>query len=127
MFRIDFRFTVANKMIHMYEPLLCVITCLKVEKNVFQNKLIHAVSFYLLMMSIITGGYIKDLIGSRQRVESFIADLEDEKWIDQYTRSIFVEFVVFNPNVNLFAMINVVFESPTAGNFQGELIIHSFR
>ena len=54
-------------------------------------------------------------------------ELEDLQWVDQFTRSVFVEFVLYNPNVNLFAMVTVIFETPMTGNLQGEVLVHSFR
>jgi polycystin 1L2 len=76
---------------------------------------------------IVTGGYVKDLIGERQRVEGFVQELESLGWLDQFSRSFFVEFVLYNANINLFAMVIVVFETPITGNFQAEVRVHSFR
>ncbi|XP_076456106.1 polycystin-1-like protein 2 [Babylonia areolata] len=73
------------------------------------------------------GGYVKDLIGSRERVEQFLSELEDLQWVDRYTRAIFVEMVLYNPNINLFAMVTVVFETPLTGKLQGDTLVHSFR
>nr|KAG5695087.1 hypothetical protein BaRGS_015063 [Batillaria attramentaria] len=73
------------------------------------------------------GGYVKDLIGTRQRVEQLVSELENLEWIDKYTRAVFVEFVLYNPNVNLFAMVTVVFETPMTGTLKGEVIVASFR
>ena len=36
-------------------------------------------------------------------------------WIDRRTRAVFLEFTVFNPNTNLFAYVEYLFEFPTIG------------
>jgi polycystin 1L2 len=33
-----------------------------------------------------------------------MSELEQDGWIDRYTRAVFVEFTVYNPGVNLFAV-----------------------
>lgn len=48
------------------------------------------------------GGYMikfeKDLVLSHQMID----ELERTLWIDRRTRAVFVEFTLYNPNVNLF-------------------------
>ncbi|GFN94979.1 polycystic kidney disease protein 1-like 2 [Plakobranchus ocellatus] len=50
------------------------------------------------------GGYVAKLIGSKDEVFDLLAKLEREEWIDRYTRAVFVEFSVYNPQVNLFSV-----------------------
>lgn len=73
------------------------------------------------------GGYVKDLVGKKNRVQQFLLEMENLRWLDKFTRSVFVEFVLYNPNVNLFAMVTVLFETPITGTYGGEIIISSFR
>lgn len=41
--------------------------------------------------------------------------LEQSHWLDRLTRSLFVEFVVFNANVNLFCVVTLILESNSVG------------
>ena len=73
------------------------------------------------------GGYILDLIGSRQRALSLLQETKDKRWIDRYTRVLFVSFTVYNQNANLFATVTVTFEMPTTGEIIGTDTIKTFR
>ena len=46
-----------------------------------------------------------------------IHDLEKLNWIDAQTSAVFLEFTLFNPNVNLFQHCLFVFEITSGGNF----------
>lgn len=41
--------------------------------------------------------------------------LFENAWLDQYTRAIFVEFTVYNANVNLFCIVTVLMETSAGG------------
>ena len=41
--------------------------------------------------------------------------LESEKWIDEYTRAVFLEFTVYNPSINLFAISTLLSEFRPSG------------
>jgi len=45
-----------------------------------------------------------------------IAILQGLNWIDRNTRSIFIEFTTFNPNINLFSYNSILFEFLSTGN-----------
>ena len=36
-------------------------------------------------------------------------------WVDYYTRAVFLEFTIYNVNINLFAYVNYLFEFPAIG------------
>ncbi|XP_050394123.2 polycystic kidney disease protein 1-like 2 isoform X2 [Patella vulgata] len=74
-----------------------------------------------------SGGYIADLIGDARRVHKIVDGLEKDNWLDKYTRSVFVEFTLYNPNVNLFTMATVALEVPPTGTFVGEIVVKTFR
>lgn len=46
---------------------------------------------------------------------SMIQDLFDNTWLDMYTRAIFVEFTVYNVNVNLFCIVTLMLETSAVG------------
>ncbi|BFZ03248.1 hypothetical protein BsWGS_06287 [Bradybaena similaris] len=61
------------------------------------------------------GGYVVNLRGSKQELIDQLGQLQQEKWIDRYTRAVFVEFTVYNPQVNLFAIATILAEFHPSG------------
>ncbi|XP_064630503.1 uncharacterized protein LOC135489174 [Lineus longissimus] len=58
------------------------------------------------------GGYVHRLQGSDKEMMEGIDQLINEQWLDAYTRAIFIEFTVYNPNTNLFAVSTILTEFP---------------
>lgn len=56
------------------------------------------------------GGYVLRLRGSGEYMLNRMEELESEGWIDRYTRAVFVEFSVYNPQVNLFIVATILGE-----------------
>lgn len=73
------------------------------------------------------GGYVADLIGKYDRVKQTVEELEKDHWIDRYSRGIFVEFTLYNPNVNMFSNIFISFEHSTSGKIIPEFFLKTFR
>lgn len=48
-------------------------------------------------------------------LHSMLQYLYDNTWLDVYTRAIFVEFTVYNANVNLFCIVTLMLESTAVG------------
>lgn len=48
-------------------------------------------------------------------IYSTLEYLFSNKWLDKYTRAIFVEFTVYNANVNLFCIITLLMETSAVG------------
>lgn len=68
------------------------------------------------------GGYVVRLRGNVSVIRDKMSELEQEGWIDRYTRAVFVEFTVYNPGVNLFAVSTMLAEfRPSQG------IVPSYR
>lgn len=64
------------------------------------------------------GGYLARLTGNERQLLSKFKQLQSEQWVDRYTRAIFVEFTVYNPQINLFAITTMLLEfSPSGGIF----------
>ena len=51
------------------------------------------------------GGYVMELSQERQETEARIQYLFDNLWIDRATRAVFIDFTVYNANINLFCQI----------------------
>ncbi|TRY93276.1 hypothetical protein DNTS_021652, partial [Danionella cerebrum] len=64
------------------------------------------------------GGFAVDLGPDRRNASWLLQYLFDNTWLDVYTRAIFVEFTVYNANVNLFCIVTLIFESAGVGAFQ---------
>lgn len=64
------------------------------------------------------GGYVVKLNKDYFDMINHLDVLEQEEWIDQYTRAVFLEFTVYNPSVNLFAVSTLLAEfRPSGGVF----------
>jgi len=62
------------------------------------------------------GGYTANLGYNEETGWTVIADLHAHNWLDKQTRGVFVEFTVYNGNVNLFATAFVYLESLPTGS-----------
>ncbi|KAM5208636.1 polycystin-1-like protein 3 isoform 2-T3 [Hipposideros larvatus] len=63
------------------------------------------------------GGYVVRLGRNSTAAIRVLQHLEQSHWLDRLTRSLFVEFVVFNANVNLFCVVTLILESNSVGAF----------
>ncbi|CAD5124264.1 DgyrCDS12559 [Dimorphilus gyrociliatus] len=61
------------------------------------------------------GGYVADLGTSRYQALKTLINLKENMWVDQYTRAVFAEWTIYNPQVNLFAYVNYLSEFPASG------------
>ncbi|XP_075692922.1 polycystin-1-like protein 3 [Rhinoderma darwinii] len=61
------------------------------------------------------GGYVAELGLNRSSAESVITNMETSKWLDSYTKAIFVEFNVYNANINLFCLATFILETTVIG------------
>ena len=68
------------------------------------------------------GGYVFELRGKLSFIKGNLSLLQQMDWIDRQTRAVFVEFSVFNPNINLFMVSTLLVEFLPAGN-----LVKSYR
>ncbi|XP_048461921.1 polycystic kidney disease protein 1-like 2 [Rhincodon typus] len=73
------------------------------------------------------GGYIAELGTDAQDAYRVLKYLFDNTWLDTYTRAIFVEFTVYNANVNLFCIATLILESNAVGAFFTHSTLQSIR
>uniref|UniRef100_H2LTS2 Polycystic kidney disease 1 like 2a n=1 Tax=Oryzias latipes TaxID=8090 RepID=H2LTS2_ORYLA len=67
------------------------------------------------------GGFATDLLPDLKN-SSVLQYLYDNIWLDVYTQALFVEFTVYNANVNLFCIVTLILETTaTAFQFRSEL------
>ena len=61
------------------------------------------------------GGYVANLGITKKQALTVLNELLQNDWVDYYTRAVFVEFTIYNPNINMFAYVNYLLESPATG------------
>ncbi|KAF6288775.1 polycystin 1 like 3, transient receptor potential channel interacting [Rhinolophus ferrumequinum] len=66
------------------------------------------------------GGYVVRLGRNSTTAIRVLQHLEQSHWLDRFTRSLFVEFVVFNANVNLFCVVTLILESSSVDPHRGD-------
>ncbi|XP_019624437.1 PREDICTED: polycystic kidney disease 2-like 1 protein, partial [Branchiostoma belcheri] len=71
------------------------------------------------------GGYLVELSNSSSADMELIDELQEMDWIDDNTRAVFIEFIVYNANANLFAVFNLLAEFTNLGRAfpQGEIMV----
>uniref|UniRef100_A0A5F8G1V8 Polycystin 1 like 3, transient receptor potential channel interacting n=1 Tax=Monodelphis domestica TaxID=13616 RepID=A0A5F8G1V8_MONDO len=61
------------------------------------------------------GGYVVALGNSSEDAKRTLQHLKQSHWLDKHTRTLFVAFVVYNANVNLFCVVTLILESNGVG------------
>ncbi len=62
------------------------------------------------------GGYVYVLDPGLATVKNDLLTLQQSNWIDKRTRAVFIEFTLYNPNLNLFSFCEMLFEILPSGN-----------
>ncbi|CAM9436306.1 unnamed protein product [Bubo scandiacus] len=73
------------------------------------------------------GGYVIHLGTDPKNASRILQYLFNNIWLDTFTRAVFVEFTVYNANVNLFCIINLMFETNALGAFFTSAELQSVR
>nr|XP_025729326.1 polycystin-2 [Callorhinus ursinus] len=60
-------------------------------------------------------GYYLDLSRTREETAAQVASLKKNGWLDRGTRATFIDFSVYNANINLFCVIRLLVEFPATG------------
>ncbi|ESO05743.1 hypothetical protein HELRODRAFT_171411 [Helobdella robusta] len=61
------------------------------------------------------GGYYADLNTTGDLSEQVIDNLKTNLWVDRGTRAVFIDFTIYNANINLFCVIKLIAEFPPTG------------
>nr|CAB3264909.1 polycystin-2-like [Phallusia mammillata] len=61
------------------------------------------------------GGYYQDLDNTKAKSYPMISSLKANLWLERGTRVVFVDFTVYNANINLFCVVRLVVEFPPTG------------
>ncbi|XP_069892175.1 polycystin-2-like protein 2 isoform X2 [Dipodomys merriami] len=73
------------------------------------------------------GGYIFTLSKSKSETKNKFIDLRLNSWITRGTRVIFIDFSLYNANVNLFCIIRLVAEFPATGGILTSWQLYSVK
>ncbi|XP_075692927.1 polycystin-1-like protein 2 [Rhinoderma darwinii] len=73
------------------------------------------------------GGYVVNLGGDRTTASGILQYLFNNVWLDTHTRAVFVEFTIYNANVNLFCLVRLMFETNALGTFLTHADLQSIR
>lgn len=63
------------------------------------------------------GGYIKNLDDNKAGSSAIFQELMDNTWLDRGTRAVFLDFTVYNANINLFCQIRLVIHLFSSDDF----------
>jgi hypothetical protein len=61
------------------------------------------------------GGFVLDLALNYNDASAQLSDLHQYLWLDRGTRVVFLDFTVYNANINLFCQIRLTVEFPASG------------
>ncbi|CAF4205861.1 unnamed protein product [Rotaria sp. Silwood2] len=61
------------------------------------------------------GGFVQDLTINHQAAKAQLDSLNANLWLDRGTRVVFLDFTVYNANINLFCQIKLTVEFPASG------------
>uniref|UniRef100_A0A8C2IPV7 Polycystin-2 n=1 Tax=Cyprinus carpio TaxID=7962 RepID=A0A8C2IPV7_CYPCA len=61
------------------------------------------------------GGYYQDLSRTREKSANQLQELKNNLWLDRGTRAVFLDFSIYNGNVNLFCIVRLLVEFPATG------------
>ncbi|XP_053260076.1 polycystin-2 isoform X2 [Podarcis raffonei] len=94
------------------------------------EKDLNGSSHWGLLATYSGAGYYQDLSRSREETSALIHGLKNSLWLDRGTRATFLDFSVYNANINLFCIIRLLVEFPPTGGlltswqFQPVKLIH---
>ena len=77
------------------------------------GRTLHLINFQLTTYS--GGGYVQNLHFQKNITKAMLAELKQNLWIDRGTRFLSIDFTVYNGNINLFAVVKLLFEFPATG------------
>ena len=61
------------------------------------------------------GGYVHDFSINYNAASNELGELNNYLWLDRGTRVVFLDFTVYNANINLFCQIKLTVEFPASG------------
>lgn len=72
-------------------------------------------SHWGLLTTYSGAGYVQDLTRNKTESEEIISYLFTNRWVQRGTRIVFIDFTVYNANINLFCVVRLTVEFPPTG------------
>ncbi|KAF7255372.1 hypothetical protein EG68_08195 [Paragonimus skrjabini miyazakii] len=60
-------------------------------------------------------GFVQDLSRSRNHSLAIVEELIQGRWLDEASRVLFLDFTIYNANINMFVIVKIIFEMPYTG------------
>ncbi|KAM4614081.1 polycystin-1-like protein 3 [Discoglossus pictus] len=73
------------------------------------------------------GGYVIELGTNKSSAARMLKWIQDSRWLDSYTKAFFVEFNVYNANINLFCVATLILETNVIGSFVPSISLQIMR
>ncbi|KAM4614082.1 polycystin-1-like protein 3 [Discoglossus pictus] len=73
------------------------------------------------------GGYVVELGTNRSSAARMLKWIQDSRWLDSYTKAFFVEFNVYNANINLFCVSTLILETNVIGTYVPSISLQIMR
>lgn len=65
-------------------------------------------SHWGLVASYGGGGFVQNMGGKKAISKEYVSQLKENLWLERGTRVVFIDFTVYNANINLFCVIRLV-------------------
>ncbi|CAL8097581.1 unnamed protein product [Calicophoron daubneyi] len=60
-------------------------------------------------------GYVQEFSRERNVTQAILQELFHGRWLDEATRAMFLDFTIYNANINMFVIVKLIFEVPYTG------------
>ena len=72
-------------------------------------------------------GYVAQWDFNEEDAINITRDLQENHWLDEFTAALFVEFTLYNANINLFTHVSYLLEFTSTGNIDPFPTLYTFR
>ena len=107
--------TVDEKGVYSFKGDESNATSMKTWKNYFEQSALNGSSYWGKLATYTGGGAYFLLSTNKLDTLQSLNELKNELWITRSTRVIFLDFTLYNANVNLFCVVKLVWEFPATG------------
>ena len=90
------------------------------------SKELNSIPFAGEYSTYLGGGYVFKITGDLNQANVNLKNLNMMNWIDRQTRSIIIEFSLYNPNINMFSYNYILFEILPTGNLIKSFMFNTF-
>lgn len=84
--------------------MMSLTVCLSTRWMYTEENSLNGSSYWGQVATYGGGGYYQDLARSRDESAGLLRSLKHQLWLDRGTRAVFLDFSVYNGNINLFCI-----------------------